>query len=146
MPGLHFLERTQSFHSPNPLLLASMLYTSSVRGSEEVAYLAPDYFRVVCSAIAHVSIPDVPGLDPSPTDDPETWAFQTVLGIVLAGLISEASTRVTGIWISVGYRLILEHSPSRMDEALQDWRKLFAGLQVSLLQSIQLKKKKANRI
>ena len=132
MPGLHFLQNTQSFHAPNPLLLASMLYTSSVRGSEEVAHLAPDYFRVVCWAIAHVSIPDVPGLEAGPTDDPEKWAFQTVLGIVLAGLISEASTRVTGIWISVGYRLILEHSPSRMDEASQDWIKLFSGLQVSL--------------
>ncbi len=132
MPGLHFLPNTRSFHSPNPLLLASMLYTSSVRGSEEVAQLAPDYFRVVCWAIAHVSIPDTPGLGAGPQENPENWAFQTVLGIVLVGLITEASTRVTGIWISVGYRLILEHSPSRIDETSQEWTKLFSGLQVNL--------------
>ena len=107
-----------------------MLYTSAARGSEEVAPLTPDYFRVVCCAIAHLSIPDVPGLEAGPNDDPEAWAFQTVLGIVLAGLLCEALTRATGVWISVGYRLILEHSPSRMDEASQDWKKLFSGLQV----------------
>lgn len=130
MPGLHFLPQKQTFSSPKSLLLASMLYTSALRGSENVAPFAPDYFRVVCRAIAQLSMPESADFREEIEGSREEWAFQTVLGIILAGLLSEASTKATGIWISVAYRLILENCPARIDESPREWKKLFNGLQV----------------
>jgi hypothetical protein len=60
----------------------------------------------------------------------EQNAFQNVLGLILAGLISEAFIDLTGIWISIGYRLILDHCPVFIDERASKWRQLFSGLQV----------------
>ncbi|KAF0322811.1 fungal transcriptional regulatory protein [Colletotrichum asianum] len=131
MPGLHFLPSKQTFSSPRPLMLASMLYCSSIRGSPDVAVLAPDYFTVLCSAISQLCIPN--SEIGQPPDDPasaEEWAFQTVLGIVLAGLLHEAVVKETGLWISVAYRLILENCPSNVDERSREWRRLFSGLQI----------------
>ncbi|CAK7222208.1 hypothetical protein SCUCBS95973_004764 [Sporothrix curviconia] len=170
MPGLHFMPRKQIFSLPQPLLLASILYCSSVRGPREVAAdLAPHYFAVLCNAIAQLSIPDSavgrPSPGPAPASDTpaaanldtadhdayEEWAFQTVLGIVLAGLLTEASNRVVGLWISVAYRLILEHCPSEQsillptvasdgngDTAGREWRKLFSGVQIIDLEHASL--------
>ncbi|KAL5338975.1 hypothetical protein BJX70DRAFT_180869 [Aspergillus crustosus] len=73
----------------------------------------------------------IPGSEMGKTpEDTEEWAFQTVLGIVLAGLLTEATVRETGIWISIAYRLILEHCPaqSHIDETSHEWRKLFSGM------------------
>lgn len=188
MPGLHFMPRKQIFSVPQPLLLASILYCSSVRGPREAAAeLAPHYFAVLCNAIAQLSIPDSAVGRPTgqPTGQPtdtvttslnndsldtdtdtdtagpdayEEWAFQTVLGIVLAGLLTEASNRVVGLWISVAYRLILEHCPSEQsvllpvlpsvvtesgdgvnsDGAGREWRKLFSGVQIIDLEHASL--------
>ncbi|KAL1890074.1 hypothetical protein Sste5346_008511 [Sporothrix stenoceras] len=172
MPGLHFMPRKQIFSVPQPLLLASILYCSSVRGPRDAAAeLAPHYFAVLCNAIAQLSIPDSPVGRPSggtadDTNDPadpdasayEEWAFQTVLGIVLAGLLTEASNRVVGLWISVAYRLILEHCPSEQSFVLpsvvtdingngvdsdgagagREWRKLFSGVQIIDLEHASL--------
>lgn len=94
----------------------------------------------MCSAIAELSIP---GGDMSPNDydsaaDNEEWAFQTVLGIILTGLLSEAQVRETGLWISLAYRLVLENCPSQIDERSRGWRKLFTGLQIVDLEHASL--------
>ncbi|KAL2882187.1 hypothetical protein SGCOL_002454 [Colletotrichum sp. CLE4] len=131
MPGLHFLPTKQTFSSPRPLMLASMLYCSSIRGLPEVAVLAPDYFNVLCSAISQLCIPQSEvGQAPDDPASAEEWAFQTVLGIILAGLLREAVVKETGVWISLAYRLILEHCPSNTDERSREWQRLFSGLQI----------------
>ncbi|KAL4864135.1 hypothetical protein BDV12DRAFT_16924 [Aspergillus spectabilis] len=138
MPGLHFMPRKQTFSAPHPLLLASILYCSSVRGPPDVADLALHYFTVLCNAIAQLCIPSSEmGKTP---DDTEEWAFQTVLGIVLAGLLTEATVRETGIWISIAHRLILEHCPaqSNIAETSREWRRLFSGLQIIDLEHASL--------
>ncbi|KAL2851185.1 hypothetical protein BJY01DRAFT_232998 [Aspergillus pseudoustus] len=136
MPGLHFMPRKQIFSAPHPLLLASILYCSSVRGPADVAELAPHYFTVLCSAISQLCIP---GSEIGKTpDDTEEWAFQTVLGIILAGLLNEATVRETGIWISIAYRLILEHCPAHIDDSSRKWRRLFSGVQIIDLEHASL--------
>ena len=60
----------------------------------------------------------------------EQKAFQNVLGLILAGLISEAFIETTGTWISMGYRLTLDHCPVQIDERSSEWGGLFSGLQV----------------
>lgn len=133
MPGLHFLPSKQTFSAPTPLLLASMLYVSSLRHSiTELAALSPEYFTVMCGAIAELCIPHYETNDtanPSASTLEEN-AFQDVLGIILAGLTCEASTKTTGIWISIGYRLVLESCPKEVDERSREWQMLFSGLQV----------------
>ncbi|KAI0475260.1 hypothetical protein GGR56DRAFT_666352 [Xylariaceae sp. FL0804] len=139
MPGLHFLPEKQTFSSPRPLLLASILYCSSARGEPDMAEIAPQYFLVLCHAIAELSIPSSEiGRPPENPQLAEEWAFQTVLGILLAGLLTEANIRETGIWISVAYRLILEHCPPHVDERSREWRKLFIGAQIIDLEHASL--------
>lgn len=131
MPGLHFMPRKQTFSFPQPLLLAAILYCSSTRGPSETAELSPSYFGVLTNAIAQLLLPDRAfGKPTNPGCTVEEWAFQTVLGIVLAGLLNEASIRETGLWISVAYRLILDHCPTHIDETSREWRKLFSGVQI----------------
>ncbi|KAF7552942.1 hypothetical protein G7Z17_g3968 [Cylindrodendrum hubeiense] len=138
-PGLHFLPNKQRFSAPRPLLLASILYCSSTRGTTEIAELAPHYFNVLCNAIAQLSIPNSEiGHSPDDPGSVEEWAFQTVLAIILAGLLTEGSVRETGIWISVAHRLILEHCPPHIDERSRDWRKLFTGVQIIDLEHASL--------
>ncbi|KAL2869644.1 uncharacterized protein BJX67DRAFT_370833 [Aspergillus lucknowensis] len=136
MPGLHFMPRKQIFSAPHPLLLSSILYCSSVRGPPDVADLAPHYFTVLCSAISQLCIPGSE-IGKAP-EDTEEWAFQTVLGIILAGLLTEATVRETGIWISIAYRLILEHCPAHVDDTSRKWRKLFSGVQIIDLEHASL--------
>ena len=117
MEGLHFQSKREAARNPTPLLLAAILYVSALHHtSEELAGLAPEYFRATCSAIAELSIP--PGLkrpdtvapdDTTTSSTAEQSAYQNVLGLILAGLISEAFIDLTGIWISIGYRLILDY-------------------------------------
>ncbi|EED21458.1 conserved hypothetical protein [Talaromyces stipitatus ATCC 10500] len=136
MPGLHFMPRKQTFSAPQPILLASILYCSSMRGPPDMAEIAPHYFIVLCNAIAQLCIPGTKiGQMP---EDSEEWAFQTVLGIVIAGLLTEATIRETGIWISIAYRLILEHCPAHIDETSREWRKLFSGVQIIDLEHASL--------
>ncbi|KAF2008553.1 hypothetical protein BU24DRAFT_360239 [Aaosphaeria arxii CBS 175.79] len=139
MPGLHFMPKKQTFSSPQPLLLVAILHFSSVRGPPETAELSPSYFRVFNNAIAHLLIPESAFSQPPQNDCAiEEWAFQTVLGIVLAGLLNEASIPETGLWISVAYRLILEHCPAHVDETSREWRKLFSGVQIIDLEHASL--------
>ncbi|KKK12039.1 hypothetical protein ARAM_000985 [Aspergillus rambellii] len=136
MPGLHFMPRKQTFSSPQPLLVASILFFSSVRGPPDVAEIATHYFDVLCNAIAQLCIP-TSEVSQTP-EDTEEWAFQTVLGIVLAGLLTEAVVRETGVWISIAYRLILEHCPAHIDDTSREWRKLFSGVQIIDLEHASL--------
>ncbi|KAF2097189.1 hypothetical protein NA57DRAFT_41415, partial [Rhizodiscina lignyota] len=139
MPGLHFLTNKQTFSSPKPLLLASMLYCSSLRGAAEVAVLEPEYFKVLCNSISRLCIPGSEiGQIPEDPALAEEWAFQTILGIILAGLLKEAAVKETGIWIPIGYRLILEYSPPNTDERSREWQRLFAGLQIVDLEHASL--------
>lgn len=127
------------FSSPHPLLLASILYCSSARGAPEQADLAPQYFNILCNAIAQLSIPN--SEIARPPEDPnaaEEWAFQTVLGLVLAGLLSEANIRETGIWIAIAYRIMVEYCPPHIDEKYRDWRQLFKGVQIVDLEHASL--------
>ncbi|TQV93589.1 hypothetical protein V2A60_004227 [Cordyceps javanica] len=128
MPGLHFFPSKDIFSSPQPLLLASMLYCSSTRGSAEYAALSTGYFRVLSCAISQLSIPGSELAIPfdSPADS-EAIAFHSVLGIVLASLLNEAKVRETGLWISIAYNLILEHCPPQIDENIFDWPKILKG-------------------
>lgn len=139
MPGLHFFPSKEIFTSPQPLLLVSMLYCSSIRGSEEHATLAPGYFKVLSCAIAQLTIP---GSELAvPFDDPvnsEATAFHSVLGLVLASLLNEAKVRETGLWISIAYNLILEHCPPQVDENIFDWPKIFKGVQIVDLEHASL--------
>ncbi|KAF2450418.1 hypothetical protein P171DRAFT_377462 [Karstenula rhodostoma CBS 690.94] len=139
MPGLHFMPRKQTFSSPQPLLLAAILYCSSTRGPPDTAELSPYFFQVLTNAIARLLLPESAfGRPPDNGCAVEEWAFQTVLGIVLAGLLNEASIRETGLWISVAYRLILEHCPPNVDEMSREWRKLFSGVQIVDLEHASL--------
>ncbi|KAL2690486.1 hypothetical protein IWX47DRAFT_892004 [Phyllosticta citricarpa] len=140
VPGLHFLSKKQDLSSPTPLLLASVLYVSALHHpSADVACLAPDYYILTCSAIADLSLPSAATARPS--DDPlsgEQRAFQDVLGLILAGLVCEAFIKETGIWISVGYRLLLDHCPARVDDRSREWLGLFRGLQIIDLEHASL--------
>ncbi|KFZ10776.1 hypothetical protein V501_05048 [Pseudogymnoascus sp. VKM F-4519 (FW-2642)] len=141
IPSLHFLPNKQNFSSPTPLLLSAMLYISALNhGTRDLACLAPDYFLVMCRAIAELSIPSPTTelVADKPSFKSEENAFHDVLGIVLAGLACEASIKTTGIWISVGYRLILESCPKEVDERSREWQKLFAGLQIIDLEHASL--------
>lgn len=131
MLGLHFLPSKQTFSSPTPLMLAAMLYCSSMRGSADVAVHASDFFNVLCCAISQLCLPssDI-GRQPEHPARAEEWAFQTILGIILAGLLREGVSRETGVWISVAYRLMLEHCPPELDGRSLEWQRLFTGLQI----------------
>ncbi|KIM92782.1 hypothetical protein OIDMADRAFT_139064, partial [Oidiodendron maius Zn] len=140
MPGLHFLPTKQTFSAPNPLLLASMLYVSSLRHSEaEMAELSSEYFMVMCEAIAQLTLPQPDEATAKiPASAQEENAFQDVLGIILAGLTCEASAKSTGIWISIGYRLVLESCPREADVRSREWQRLFSGLQIIDLEHASL--------
>ncbi|KAF7554770.1 hypothetical protein G7Z17_g2650 [Cylindrodendrum hubeiense] len=93
--------------------------------------LASEYFTVLCNAIAQLCMPaSAIGQDAKNPARAEEWAFQTILGIILSGLLREGISKETGIWISVAYRLILEHCPPIMDERSLEWQRLFTGLQI----------------
>lgn len=139
MPGLHFLSKKKTSSTPTPLLLAAILYVSALHHpSPEFAVLAPGYFIATCSAISELAVPlqatsragqNATG-DESAKLSEEQRAFQNVLGLILAGLISEAFIETAGLWISMGYRLTLDHCPVHIDERSHEWRGLFSGLQV----------------
>jgi hypothetical protein len=138
MEGLHFQSESEAFKSPTPLLLVATLYVSALHHpSDELAALAPEYFQATCGAIAELSVPEGltrPGTASIDSLTPplaaEQKAFQNVLGLILAGLVSEAFVHLTGIWIAIGYRLVLDHCPVYIDESANKWRQLFSGLQV----------------
>jgi hypothetical protein len=132
MPGLHFISKKMTSSTPTPLLLAAILYVSALHHtSPEFAALAPDCFIVTCNAIAELAVPiqESQRVEMS-SSITEQRASQNVLGLILAGLISEAFIETTGIWISMGYRLTLDHCPVQIDERSSEWRGLFSGLQV----------------
>lgn len=139
MPGLHFLSKKKTSSTPTPLLLAAILYVSALHHtSPDFASLAPDYFIITCNAIAELALPMQATSRGSQKSfstgmtklSEEQKAFQNVLGLILAGLISEAFIETTGIWISMGYRLTLDHCPVQIDNRSSEWRGLFSGLQV----------------
>ncbi|KAK0660716.1 hypothetical protein DIS24_g3209 [Lasiodiplodia hormozganensis] len=141
VPGLHFLSKKQTFSSPTPLLLASVLYVSALHHPiSDIASLAPHYFVLTCSAIADLSVPsprqNEPFKDENLTD--EQRGFQDVLGLILAGLVSEAYIKETGIWISIGYRILLDYCPMNIDERSREWCGLFRGLQIIDLEHASL--------
>jgi hypothetical protein len=109
-----------------------MLYVSSLRhASPQLASLCSEYFKIMCEAISLLSIPQADNAEEKTATDLEENAFQDVLGIILAGLLCEASAKTTGIWISIGYRLVLESCPRELDVRSREWQMLFSGLQVS---------------
>lgn len=139
MPKLHFLPNQQNLSYPHPLLLASVLYCSSIRGPREYADLAPGYFSILCSAIAQLGTPHSEmsiAFDDSPATQKD--AFQAVLGLVLAALLSEGNVRQTGLWISIAYNLVLDHCPPQIDEKSYDWNEIFKGLQIVDLEHASL--------
>ena len=140
MPGLHFLSKKKTSSTTTPLLLAAILYVSALHHpSPEFAALAPGYFVAICGAISELAVPVQASLrvfqyaspQENGTEDGEQKAFQNVLGLILAGLISEAFIETTGLWITMGYRLTLDYCPVHIDERSHEWRGLFSGLQVS---------------
>ncbi|KAH7380214.1 hypothetical protein DE146DRAFT_288085 [Phaeosphaeria sp. MPI-PUGE-AT-0046c] len=147
MESLHFQSEKQTLSNPTPLLLVAILYVSALlHSSRSLTALAPSYFHVLCKAIAELSIPEAlhPPLrvrqdqNPSLSLNVQQDAFQNVLGLILAGLTSEALISLTGIWISIGYRLVLDHCPVYTNPAANRWRQLFAGLQIIDLEHASL--------
>ncbi|KAF2004260.1 hypothetical protein P154DRAFT_543412 [Amniculicola lignicola CBS 123094] len=146
MEGLHFQSEKEASKNPTPLLLAAILYVSSLHHtSRDLAVLAPEYFLATCSAIAELSIPSAlrrsgnMQIDKNlPPSTAEQNAFQNVLGLILAGLISEAFVDLTGTWIAIAYRLTLDHCPVYIDEIASKWRQLFSGLQIIDLEHASL--------
>jgi hypothetical protein len=138
LPLLHFLADRKAFSSPTPLLLASILYISALHhNSAEYASIAPSYFAATCSAIAELVMPPATALVSSPgepveesSSQVEDQAFHNILGLIMASLSSEAFIETTGTWISIGYRLLLDHCPHQVQDTSHDWRGLFSGLQV----------------
>ncbi|KAH7055701.1 hypothetical protein B0J12DRAFT_427502 [Macrophomina phaseolina] len=141
VPGLHFLSKKQTFSSPTPLLLASVLHVSALHHpAPDIASLAPDYFVLTCSAIADLSVPNPRPPEPFKDENlsDEQRAFQDVLGLILAGLVAEAYIKETGIWISIGYRILLDYCPMNIDERSREWCGLFRGLQIIDLEHASL--------
>jgi len=147
MPGLHFLSKKKTSSTPTPLLLAAILYVSALHSpSPEFAALAPGYFVATCCAISELAVPIQAARRPEQQDsnsettklNAEQKAFQNVLGLILAGLISEAFIETTGLWITMGYRLTLDHCPVHIDERSHEWRGLFSGLQIIDLEHASL--------
>ncbi|KAL2068773.1 hypothetical protein VTL71DRAFT_15111 [Oculimacula yallundae] len=147
MPGLHFLSKKKTSSKPTPLLLAAILYVSALHSpSPEFAALSPGFFVATCCAISELAVPiqAAPRVDQqdsngeNPKISTEEKAFQNVLGLILAGLISEAFIETTGLWITMGYRLTLDHCPVHMDERSYEWRGLFSGLQIIDLEHASL--------
>jgi hypothetical protein len=147
MPGLHFLAKKKTSSTPTPLLLAAILYVSALHHpSPECAVLAPGYFVATCSAIAELAVPRHAAsraaqhalTDENTQLSEEQRAFQNVLGLILAGLISEAFIETAGLWIAMGYRLTLDHCPVQIDARSHEWRGLFSGLQVSIYHIVQI--------
>ncbi len=141
MPGLHFLSKKKTSSTPTPLLLAAILYVSALHSpSPDFAALGPAYFVATCCAISELAVPvqaapraeQIEGDVESTKLNDEQKAFQNVLGLILAGLISEAFIETTGLWISMGYRLTLDYCPVHIDERSHEWRGLFFWLQVGL--------------
>ncbi|KAE9366109.1 hypothetical protein N431DRAFT_351743 [Stipitochalara longipes BDJ] len=147
MPGLHFLSKKKTSSTPTPLLLAAILYVSALHhSSPEFAALAPAYFVATCSAISELAVPIQAAqrtesgttLTENAKLSEEQKAFQDVLGLILAGLISEAFIETTGLWIAMGYRLTLDFCPVHIDERSHEWRGLFSGLQIIDLEHASL--------
>ncbi|CZT47571.1 uncharacterized protein RSE6_08147 [Rhynchosporium secalis] len=147
MPGLHFLSKKKTSSTPTPLLLAAILYVSALHSpSPDFAALAPGFFVATCCAISELAVPiqAAPRVDQpdnncdAPKISTEQKAFQNVLGLILAGLISEAFIETTGLWIAMGYRLTLDHCPVHIDEESYEWRGLFSGLQIIDLEHASL--------
>lgn len=142
MPGLRFLSKKKTSSTPTSLLLAAILYISALHhSSPESAALAPAYFVATCSAISELAVPvqaahriesGIVNTENAKLSE-EQKAFQNVLGLILAGLISEAFIETTGLWISMGYRFNLDFYPVHIDERSHEWRGLFSGLQESLV-------------
>jgi hypothetical protein len=142
LPLLHFLKDRGAFTSPTPLLLASVLYISALHHpSSNLASLETGYFAATLSAIAELVTPAVQPLSVQAIiqkDDEQgsSWqskkqvAFHNILGLIMASLSSEAYIDATGMWISMAYRIWLDHCPAEMNATMHDWRGLFSGLQV----------------
>ncbi|KAK1461950.1 hypothetical protein CCUS01_01540 [Colletotrichum cuscutae] len=94
------------------------------------ASLPPNQANLLIAETTHASFNSEVGKAPDDPASAEEWAFQTVLGIILAGLLREAVVKETGVWISLAYRLTLEHCPSNTDERSREWQRLFSGLQI----------------
>ncbi|KAF5863693.1 hypothetical protein ETB97_009626 [Aspergillus alliaceus] len=139
LPLLHFLKDRRAFSSPSPLLLASVLYISALHSPvKELASLAGGYFMATCNAIAELvtptPLPSAVGPNAGDNGHPcykeEDKAFQNILGLIMATLVSEAYIETTNKWIAIAYRLLLDHCPADLSGLTQDWRDLFSGIQV----------------
>lgn len=129
MPALHFMPEKQVFTSTLPILMAAILSFTSSRGSEDVAVHFPVYYSSLCAEISAL-------VNPSRDDaQGEEAAFQQILAITYAALLSEGHCKITGLWISVAYRILLEQCPPR---AAPQWQKMFCGLQIVDLEHCSL--------
>ncbi|KAL1620890.1 hypothetical protein SLS54_005820 [Diplodia seriata] len=92
------------------------------------------------SAISDLSVPSPRQNEPFNDENlsDEQRGFQDVLGLILAGLVSEAYIKETGIWISIGYRILLDYCPMNIDERSREWCGLFRGLQIIDLEHASL--------
>ena len=142
LPLLHFLKDQRAFLSPSPLLLASVLYISALHNpTKELASLASEYFVATCDAITELVIPTslpnaLGGLRSNPAGrnhlscKDEDKAFQNILGLIMASLVSEAYVETTDKWIAIAYRLLLDSCPTDLNDMTQDWCGLLSGIQV----------------
>jgi hypothetical protein len=122
-----------------------VLYISALHHpSSDLASLETGYLAATSSAIAELVTLSFPSVSPqavvqkddeqdlSPQSETQI-AFHNILGLIMASLSSEAYIDATGMWISMAYRIWLDHCPAEMNATTDDWRGLFSGLQVGIL-------------
>lgn len=131
-------------------MLGAILYVAALHHTDaNLAALAPNYFIVTCRAIAELAVfPVLTPKNESPfaplensqeeAEKIEQTAFENVLGILLTSLVSEGFVEATGMWISIGYRLTLDHCPIQVDKDSREWRGIFSGLQIIDLEHASL--------
>ncbi|KAK8869445.1 hypothetical protein IAR55_000009 [Kwoniella newhampshirensis] len=144
MPGLHFFSGQVSFTHPTPLLAVSILYVAAAHyPSADLASFQPIYFRAFARAVGSLSIPD---LGRASGDIPITYnhdgassdKFDDVLGIILVGLLAIGWVDTVGMWVHVGYRLLLDGMALERGKRLEEWKGLWEGLRTIELEHSSL--------
>ncbi len=128
MPSFHFSTQRVFLDRPTPLLLAAILYASATQHPmTHFARHAPFYQNVVARAIAELCIPK----QEAAAFRNQVEEYHNALGVVIAGLMCNASVATTGLWISMAYQMIVHGSEAGSGVKSSEWRGLYEGLRVS---------------
>lgn len=127
MPSFHFSTQRVFLDRPTPLLLAAILYASATQHPmTHFARHGPFYQNVVARAIAELCIPK----QEAAAFRNQVEEYHNALGVVIAGLMCNASVATTGLWISMAYQMIVHGSEAGSGVKSSEWRGLYEGLRV----------------